>query len=271
MGLTGIFDFAGTLLDINRSQTGQKRDARLQKEFAQKGIQWKAADAKAAGLHPLAAIGAPTTSFSPVSVGGDNSYSRAGQSIGRSLSKMLSKKEKVVEKIEIDSAIEKLKNMRLQNVGLQTEIDQMRRNPPVQSVTGGGDDFQRATGLVETKKVQIPAIKSVGVQAGVKPFHSDRIDDQGNVWRMPSQETAEILESSFPDWARHMVQSGKNIAKSWWAASNAGYRRSFERQMAKVRPRAPLGFTYVYNLRRAQWRLKRVSGRRRSRDYVLEF
>jgi hypothetical protein len=32
----------------------------LQREFAQKSIQWKTADAKAAGLHPLAALGAQT-------------------------------------------------------------------------------------------------------------------------------------------------------------------------------------------------------------------
>lgn len=47
-----------------------KKNIKLQKDFAQKGIQWKVADAKAAGIHPIFALGANTHSFSPVSVGG---------------------------------------------------------------------------------------------------------------------------------------------------------------------------------------------------------
>lgn len=39
----------------------------LQREFAQQGIRWKVADAKAAGLHPLYAIGAQGAQYSPVS------------------------------------------------------------------------------------------------------------------------------------------------------------------------------------------------------------
>ena len=35
------------------------------KQFAKRGIQWRVHDAKKAGLHPLAALGAQTTSFSP--------------------------------------------------------------------------------------------------------------------------------------------------------------------------------------------------------------
>lgn len=41
------------------------RNIEFQKEFAQNGIQWRVEDAKAAGLHPLFALGASTPSFSP--------------------------------------------------------------------------------------------------------------------------------------------------------------------------------------------------------------
>ena len=37
----------------------------MQKLFAQRGIQWKVADSKAAGINPLVALGAQTHSFSP--------------------------------------------------------------------------------------------------------------------------------------------------------------------------------------------------------------
>lgn len=63
----------------------------LQKEFAQSGIQWKVADAKKAGIHPLYALGANTASYAPVSsnFSADTSMasamSSAGQDIGRAI------------------------------------------------------------------------------------------------------------------------------------------------------------------------------------------
>lgn len=48
-----------------------ERNIALQKEFAQHGIRWRVADAVAAGIHPLAALGASGASFSPVSLGVD--------------------------------------------------------------------------------------------------------------------------------------------------------------------------------------------------------
>lgn len=67
--LGGIFGRKGAE-DQNRiAQQTAERNIALQKEFAQSGIQWKVADAKAAGIHPLYALGASTQSFAPVSVG----------------------------------------------------------------------------------------------------------------------------------------------------------------------------------------------------------
>lgn len=56
--------------EANRvNQENAMRQEALQKEFAQSGIQWKVADAKAAGIHPLYALGANTVSYSPNVVG----------------------------------------------------------------------------------------------------------------------------------------------------------------------------------------------------------
>lgn len=63
----------------------------LQKQFAQEGIRWKVEDAKAAGIHPLYALGAQTSSFSPVSVGAvsdssmPNAMAAMGQNLGRAM------------------------------------------------------------------------------------------------------------------------------------------------------------------------------------------
>lgn len=74
---------AGGLLN----RDAQKQNIKLQKQFAQQGIQWRAADAKAAGISKLYALGANTTSYSPVSVGGGigDAISAAGQNVGRAV------------------------------------------------------------------------------------------------------------------------------------------------------------------------------------------
>lgn len=65
------------------------RQENLQREFAQSGIQWKVKDAEAAGVHPLFALGANTTSYQPSNVGGGASdfsfIGEAGQNIGRAI------------------------------------------------------------------------------------------------------------------------------------------------------------------------------------------
>lgn len=72
-----------------RAERQNEQNIALQKEFAQSGIQWKVQDAEKAGVHPLFALGAQTTSFSPSSVGGGASdfsgLADAGQNIGRAI------------------------------------------------------------------------------------------------------------------------------------------------------------------------------------------
>lgn len=78
--------------NIAAENARNQQNIALQKEFAQSGIQWKTQDAEKAGVHPLFALGAQTTSFSPTSISGGgrtgSDYSAladAGQNIGRAI------------------------------------------------------------------------------------------------------------------------------------------------------------------------------------------
>lgn len=77
-----------------------------QKEFAQNGIRWRVADAKAAGLHPLAALGAQTSSYTPSAVVGDSpdfSFLRdIGQNVGRAIDAKSTAAERAANKAKID-------------------------------------------------------------------------------------------------------------------------------------------------------------------------
>lgn len=75
----------GGLLSNRSARKQAAQQAALQREFAQNSIQWRTADAKAAGLHPLYAMGASPTPYSPTTYSDamGPALASAGQSIAR--------------------------------------------------------------------------------------------------------------------------------------------------------------------------------------------
>lgn len=76
----------GFLSDKSRESQAQSAEA-TQREFAQMGIRWRVADAKAAGLHPLYALGGPSATYSPppITTGVGDSLRQAGQDLSRAI------------------------------------------------------------------------------------------------------------------------------------------------------------------------------------------
>lgn len=98
------------------------KQAKLQKEFAQKGIQWKVEDARKAGISPIYALGAQTNSYQPVSVGDPvGAFANAGQDIGRAISASSTASDKA-NAFTIASQRLSLENMELQNKLLASNI-----------------------------------------------------------------------------------------------------------------------------------------------------
>lgn len=65
-----------------------EKNAQLQREFAQNGLRWKVEDAKAAGIHPLYALGASGYSAAPSFVG-DSSMGNAMADLGQNVSRAI--------------------------------------------------------------------------------------------------------------------------------------------------------------------------------------
>lgn len=108
---------AGSLLGNKSASKLNKMNIKYQKDFAQQGIRWKVADAKAAGIHPLAALGAQTHSFAPVTAGGDFSgIAQAGQDIGRAIDATRTKTQRV------DAYTAETQRLSLQRMGLENEL-----------------------------------------------------------------------------------------------------------------------------------------------------
>lgn len=121
---------------INR-QTSTGRDdaaeafnwnAQLQREFAQNGIRWRVEDAKAAGVHPLFALGAQVTPGSPQAIDFGTSqpdYASMGQDIGRAVYATMSGSQRneakmqalAVERGELENTLLRAQIAKLSQVG----------------------------------------------------------------------------------------------------------------------------------------------------------
>lgn len=124
-----------------------QQNMQLQRDFAQQGIRWKVDDAKAAGIHPLYALGANTTSFSPVSISGGSSsnWSDTLGNMGQDISRAVNSTRTQGERTDAFTQT----SQRLQLEGLQLDNDIKRasiasavkrlsqsdqRNPPMPDI-----------------------------------------------------------------------------------------------------------------------------------------
>lgn len=81
----GLAGFAGSLVNAANNSAINASNQAMQKEFAQKGIRWRVNDANWAGIHPLAALGANTASYT--NQVGDNSLGDGIANLGQDISR----------------------------------------------------------------------------------------------------------------------------------------------------------------------------------------
>lgn len=104
-----------------------EHNAQLQKDFAQHGLRWRVEDAKRAGIHPLYALGAQVSPYSPSQyIPGDSrsplpDLGQVGQDIGRAIDATRTPPERVDARLEALS----LKRAELENDLLSSQIAQI--------------------------------------------------------------------------------------------------------------------------------------------------
>lgn len=137
IGLVGDYLAADKQADADRE--ANERNLQYQREFAQQGIRWRVEDAKAAGIHPLYALGAGGASFSPSFQAGDagakyRALTRFGQDVSRSVQATMTQGERV-QTAQMNAL--NLENAKLQNNLLEHQILDLKRgweNPPMPDV-----------------------------------------------------------------------------------------------------------------------------------------
>lgn len=109
----------GGLFGKSASDEAAAKNAALQKEFAQNSLQWKAEDARKAGIHPLYAMGASGYSASPSYVG-DTSLPSAMASAGQDISRAIDATRDPASRV--GAFTKTMQDLQLTRMGLENEL-----------------------------------------------------------------------------------------------------------------------------------------------------
>lgn len=250
----GATQLAGGMLGIDAARKEGNSNRSEQREYATNAIRWKVADAKAAGIHPLYAMGATGASFSPVSTGAPEILSNMGQNVGRAIQSTASSGERAhlneMNMLQRDQ-------LRKQNALLDaqtTAILKTSLGPPAQ---GGSDNFlpgqgesgpmqvkpsartRSAPGAPEQQQGWIPDKGWARTKTGLTPVPSadikERIEDQvipETMWAVRNQimpnfskdspPPKEMLPKGADKWVWSYLKqewqprSWKEDFKGWW-------------------------------------------------------
>lgn len=103
--IQAVGSYAGGLRAARATEQANAANIAAQREFAQHGIRWRVEDAKAAGLHPLYALGGSVTPFAPSVVPATQAgegLAQAGQSLGRAVQAVQTKEEKLATQLRLE-------------------------------------------------------------------------------------------------------------------------------------------------------------------------
>lgn len=119
----------------------------MQKEFAQNSIQWRTADAKKAGIHPLYALGANGASYTP------QSFDSSGyQQMGQGISDAMNGLALAGQKLQNDLLASQVEAQRISNASQKSKVmDEINTGLLVNKVLGKPLGSKSAIRGLETK------------------------------------------------------------------------------------------------------------------------
>jgi len=269
--LLGIGQGIGMLGDLfgdDDAEDRQNMEYERQKEFAQMGIQWRVEDAKKAGLHPLAAIGAGGASYSPTIVAGDTNFgSKLGSVAGR-LAEMgqNTKRAEVATMTDDEREMSALaiRNAQLRNQLLEGQIVAewaaimgQPGTPPMPNVVGPSVVGPRASSGSIQAKPSISISSKPGdasTEAGNTPLNKRFDMGGGATIDLPSQAASESLESMGPMAAPAAV-------------GISALRRAWHGPDDKPKLPVPAGYEWVWDVWSQSFKAKPIGGNRPARPY----
>lgn len=235
--ISGAASLLGGALSNDSNKAAVRAQTKLQREFAQHGIRWKVADAKAAGLHPLFAMGAQSPQFSPTIIPDSMgpALSEAGQNVGRAVAATLTPLERATAAAQLrvlesqananDAQAVMFRSEALRNfrpgaeAGIPLSDGSASALPPGQQLLPEG---QMPTGihLAKPQESIIPRSNDPTTAAGINPGWSEFNVAPGMRMVLPttSSDPAEALESvgeSFILMLATYMENKRRYGQAW--------------------------------------------------------
>lgn len=193
-----------------------QENIRLQREFAQQGIQWKVADAKAAGISPLYALGAGTTSFAPVSIGAqpNDALAKSMGSMGQDLSRAVTASQSGKGREDLFSA--SVKKLQLEGASLDNDIKRATLASQVQRLKSAqvGPPLPTDVPIPTARPSEIKRLYLGGTRIDVDPTTSSARDFEDRYGDDISWATAPIIGAR--DLYNHARQNWVPDTKKFW-------------------------------------------------------
>lgn len=189
----------------------------MQREFAQHGIRWKVADAKAAGINPLVGLGAPTHSFSAnLQAGPTADMSGLGQDLGRAIASTSTAAERDLSTLQVQGAKLDLEGKALDNQIKQSQLTKLNAVGP--GFPDAGGNFipgQGNSGSAITEK----NLERTKTFPGMPQSEPGAVPDVGwaktktGVVPIPSGDVKQRIEDNMPHEFSHFWRN--NVAPNW--------------------------------------------------------
>jgi len=203
-----------------KQREADERNYNAQKEFASNGLRWKVEDAKRAGINPLVALGAPTSSFqssfgaSPTVSGPD--LGSMGQDIARSIHSTRTQEERDFSSLQLQSARLDLEGKALDNAIKNSQLTKMSQVGPAfpgsqNFISGQGNSGSGIQEKPLTRTMSLPG--SPHSEPGAIPDVGWTITGNGALVPVPSTDVKERIEDNMPQEWSHYIRN--NIAPNW--------------------------------------------------------
>lgn len=176
------------------ADAANKANYEAQKEFAQNGLRWKVEDARAAGIHPLAALGAQGASYSPSFTAfaprPQEFDSRWAYDMGQDVGRAVSAGSTQVERDNAKIRALQIERGELENLALLSDLAKQNGQlgpglPEIGKISGFAPQPNRPV-ITEPK----------GGEPGYIPSHGWLKTSEGGYARVPGKDIKERVEDN---------------------------------------------------------------------------
>lgn len=286
-GVQALGSVAGSILGRGSTDYGQAATEQRAWDYAthvlrlQNDLAWRTQGAKAAGIHPLAAIGIRPAAYPTSAVGGktedstDYGLPGAAAAIAKAIGGQ-TQMDKDLKKIAVEQEQVKLEMLRLnyskslaeflhEPGGLQfgNEVDawhgipgqgvNMQKGVPLQDKY----DYFGPGGPVRFRVPEVPFSQSPGIAAGIGPLEALKQDKAGYIWFVPEKDVVELMEENLDFKVRYYGMKLGEYYEGWMAHAAGPDSEKYQKWEAfwmNVLPAPPAGTVWMYVPSKGQFR-----------------